>query len=96
MTTSVNELADIITELMEGLYDRKIKAKHVEPPKWRKEMKEEFDYSIGKLKKELDYEPQFSLRTGIKEPPLDFRVIIWGVLYENGFLIGIFFTRLEK
>ncbi|MFB6215859.1 MAG: NAD-dependent epimerase/dehydratase family protein, partial [Candidatus Aenigmatarchaeota archaeon] len=70
--TSVNDLADIIDDLMGELYDREVEIEHVEPPEWRDEAKEEFDYSIEKINEELDYEPQYSLREGIENILRDF------------------------
>ncbi len=67
LTTSMNELADVIVELMEDLYDRDVEVEHVEPPEWRDEAEEEFDYSIEKIEGGLGYEPEFDLRNGIKQ-----------------------------
>ncbi len=67
VTTSVNELADVIVELMEGLYGRGVEVEHVEPPEWRDEAEETFDYSIGRIKEELGYEPQTPLEKGLEE-----------------------------
>lgn len=67
VTTSINELADIIADMMEELYDREVKLEHVEPPDWRDEAREKFDYSIEKMRDELGYDPQFSLEEGIRE-----------------------------
>lgn len=66
-TTSINELADVIVELMEGLYERDTEVEHVEPPEWRDEARERFDYSVEKLVENLDYSPEYSLREGVEE-----------------------------
>lgn len=65
--TSVNELADVIVELMEDLYDRDVEVKHVQNPEWRNEAKKKFDYSIGKISEDLGYDPRYTLREGIRE-----------------------------
>ncbi|KXA89794.1 hypothetical protein AKJ66_04305 [candidate division MSBL1 archaeon SCGC-AAA259E22] len=66
-TSSINELAETINELVDRLYDRNVDVEHVEMPEWRDEAKEEFDYSIDKIKREVGYEPVYSLKEGIRE-----------------------------
>ncbi|KXB07190.1 hypothetical protein AKJ52_00755 [candidate division MSBL1 archaeon SCGC-AAA382C18] len=67
VTTSMNQLADIIVDLVEKLYDRQTETKHVEPPEWRDEAREKFDYSIKNIEDDLGYEPEFDLEKGIRE-----------------------------
>lgn len=66
-TTSINKLAETIRKLMKNLYDREVEMNHVEMPEWREEAKEKFDYSIQKIREELDYEPEFSIEQGLRE-----------------------------
>lgn len=66
-TTSINELAEIVRDHTEDLYDRNVEIKHVEPPEARSEAEEEFDYSIEKISRELEYEPEYTLRGGIMD-----------------------------
>ena len=47
--------------------DLEREVEHVEPPEWRDEAKETFDYSVEKIKDDLGYEPEFSLKAGIEE-----------------------------
>lgn len=65
--TSINELSEVIVSLMDELYDREVEVRHVEPPEWRDEAEEEFDYSIEKIVEKLGYEPDFSLKNGIED-----------------------------
>lgn len=67
VTTSINGLADIVVELMDELYGRKVEVEHVDIPDWRDEARERFDYSIDKIKKKLNYEPEFLLKEGIRD-----------------------------
>lgn len=66
-TTSINKLAEIISELVGELYGREVEINYVEMPEWREEAKEKFDYSIQKIRKELNYEPNYSLEKGMRE-----------------------------
>ncbi len=67
VTTSMNELSEVVADLMEELYGRGTEIDYVELPEGRDEAEERFDYSIEKIKKELGYEPGFDLRKGIEE-----------------------------
>ncbi len=67
VTTSINKLADIIMDIMEYFYEREVTVNHVEPPEWRDEAKQKFDYSIEKINKNLEYKPKFFLKKGIRK-----------------------------
>ncbi len=67
ITASINELAKTVSKVMNELYQREVEITHTEMPEWRDEAKEKFDYSIQKIKKELNYKPEFSLEEGIRE-----------------------------
>lgn len=64
-TTSINRLASVIKDIFEKLYDREVEIEHIEMPESRDEAKEEFDYSIEKIKRKLGYEPEYRLNEGI-------------------------------
>lgn len=66
-TSSINELAETVNELVNRLYNRDVDVEHVEMPEWRNEAEEEFDYSIDKIKTEVGYEPAYPLKEGIRE-----------------------------
>lgn len=65
-TTSVNTIADSISEVFRHHYGKKVKTVHL-PPREGESYKEDFRHSIDKIRSELGFHPQRSLREGIEQ-----------------------------